>query len=86
MEKEEVLEIIFSIINESGQYMKKEAIKLLSCRKWDFNMFEDRNTFARLVMEVIFDKEKNQYQVINNTKKVKELKKELQYESMFIHI
>lgn len=86
MEKKDVLDVIFSIINESGEYMKKGAIKLLSCREWDFNMFEDRNTFARLVMEVLFDKEKNQYLAINNTRKAKDLKRELQYESMFIHI
>lgn len=86
MEKKDVLEVIFAIINESAEYMKVEAIKLLSCREWDFNIFEDRNTFARMVIEVLFDKEKGQYKSCNNSRKAKELKRELQYESMFIHI
>ena len=84
MTKEETLQVINEIIDESTASMKSRAVKLLESREWDFDTFGDRNTFARTVMEVMFDSEKSQYQAINNTKVYKELKKELGYELAFI--
>lgn len=84
MTKESTLAVVNEIINESTEAMRREAEQLLNAREWNFNQFEDRNTFARTVMECIFDKEKQQYQAINNTKAYKELKNELAYELAFI--
>ena len=86
MTKEETLEIINSIIDDSTKAMKAEAEKLLNAQSWDFDTFNDRNTFARAVMECIFDKEKAQYAAINNTKAYKQLKANLAYELAFIHV
>ena len=86
MDRKETLEIIDGIIDESTKAMKAEAAKLLETRDWDFNMFGDRNTFARTVMEVIFDREKSQYQAINNTRSYKQLKNDLAYELAFIKV
>ena len=86
MTKEETLQVINEIIDESTKSMKKEAAELLNTREWDFNTFGDRNTFARTAMEAIFDKEKKQYQAINNTKAYKSLKANLDYELSFIHV
>lgn len=85
MDKKETLAVINEIIDESTASMRKEAEKLLNAQEWDFNQFGDRNTFARTVMEAIFDKEKKQYQAINNTKAYKTLKANLAYELAFIH-
>lgn len=84
MTKEETLAVINSIIDESTAYMKKEAEKLLNTQSWDFDMFGDRNTFARTVMECIFEREKEAYQAINNTRAYKDLKANLKYELSFI--
>ena len=62
MTKEETLQVINEIIDESTKAMKAEAKQLLDAQEWDFNTFNDRNTFARTAMEAIFDKEKKQYQ------------------------
>ena len=86
MTKEETLQVINEIIDESTKAMKKEAEQLLKAQSWDFDTFGDRNTFARTVMEVIFEKEKRQYQAINNTKAYKSLKANLDYELSFIHV
>lgn len=86
MTKQETLDIINSIIDESTAAMKKEAEKLLDAQAWDFDTFGDRNTFARAAMEAIFDKEKSQYAAINNTRAYKDLKKNLEYELAFIHV
>ena len=86
MTKEETLQVINEIIDESAKYMKKEAEQLLNAQSWDFDAFGDRSTFARTAMEVIFDKEKKQYQAINNTKAYKSLKANLDYELSFIHV
>lgn len=83
--KHHTLSVINAIIKESSCAMEREAAKLLNARDWDFEMFGDRNTFARTVMEVIFEKEKRQYAAINNTKAYKDLKKALDYELSFIH-
>lgn len=85
MTKEETLQVINEIIDESTKAMKREAEQLLNAQSWDFNLFGDRNTFARTAMECIFDKEKSQYQAINNTKEYKQLKSNLAYELGFIH-
>lgn len=85
MTKEETLQVINEIIDESTKAMKAEAKQLLDAQEWDFNTFNDRNTFARTAMEAIFDKEKKQYQAINNTKAYKQLKANLEYELAFIH-
>lgn len=85
MTKEETLQVINEIIDESTKAMKKEAERLLEAQSWDFNTFGDRNTFARVVMECIFEKEKKQYAAINNTKAYKTLKANLAYELAFIH-
>lgn len=85
MTKEETLQVINEIITESTNAMRKEAEKLLNAQSWDFDTFGDRNTFARTAMEAIFEKEKEQYQAINNTKAYKELKANLKYELGFIH-
>ena len=83
--KRNTLSVINEIIEDSTRAMREEATKLLNTRDWDFEMFGDRNTFARTVMEVIFEKEKSQYAAINNTKAYKDLKKALDYELSFIH-
>ena len=49
--------------------MQKEATKLLNTRDWDFEMFGDRNTFARTVMEVIFEKD---FQAVLSKRKFRE--------------
>lgn len=85
MTKEETLAVVNEIIDESTKAMKAEAEKLLNAQEWDFNTFGDRNTFARTVMETIFDKEKKQYAAINNTRAYKALKANLAYELSFIH-
>ena len=86
MDKKETINVINEIIEDSCKSMKVEAEKLLSAREWDFNQFGDRNTFARLVMECIFDKEKDQYKaIISNDRKAKQVKKNLAYELCFIH-
>ena len=85
MTKEETLQVINEIIDESTKAMKKEAERLLEAQSWDFNTFGDRNTFARVVMECVFQKEKEQYAAINNTKGYKQLKTNLAYELAFIH-
>ena len=86
MTKEETLQVINEIIDESTKAMKKEAEQLLNAQSWDFDTFGDRNTFARTAMEVIFEKEKRQYQAINNTRAYKTLKANLDYELSFIHV
>lgn len=86
MTKEETLQAINEIIDESTKVMKKEAERLLEAQSWDFDTFGDRNTFARTAMECIFEKEKKQYAAINNTKKYKQLKANLDYELSFIHV
>lgn len=85
MDKEQTLQVISEIIAESTASMIKEAKQLLDTRDWNFDTFGDRNTFARVVMECIFDKEKAQYAAINNTKAYKQLKMDLSYELAFIH-
>ena len=86
MTKQETLETINAIIDESAKAMKKEAEQLLNAQEWDFDTFDDRNTFARTAMECIFEKEKKQYAAINNTRKYKTLKAALDYELSFIHV
>ena len=86
MDKQQTLEVIYEIIDESTKAMKAEAEQLLNAQDWDFDMFKDRNTFARTAMETIFDKEKRQYQAINNTRAYKNLKANLAYELNFIHV
>ncbi len=86
MTKEETLRVINEIIDESTKSMREEAKRLLEAQSWDFDTFGDRNTFARTAMEVIFEKEKRQYQAINNTRAYKTLKANLDYELSFIHV
>lgn len=86
MTKEETLQVINEIIDESTKAMKKEAERLLEAQSWDFDTFGDRNTFARTAMECIFEKEKKQYEVINHTKNYRQLKANLDYELSFIHV
>ena len=86
MTKEETLNVINQIINDSTAAMKKEAAQLLDAQSWDFDAFGDRNTFARAAMECIFEKEKRQYAAINNTRAYKSLKANLDYELAFIHV
>ena len=86
MTKEETLQVINEIITESTTAMRKEAEQVLNAQSWDFDTFGDRNTFARTVMEAVFDKEKKQYQAINNTKAYKTLKANIEYELAFIHV
>lgn len=89
MTKEETLAVINEIIDESTTCMKKEAEKLLDAQSWDFDTFGDRNTFARVVMEAIFEKEKKQYKVnamkADVSRKYRSLKLQLEYELAFIH-
>lgn len=86
MTKEETLNVINEIIEQSAAAMKKEAAQLLNAQAWDFDAFGDRNTFARTAMEVIFEKEKRQYAAVNNTRAYKTLKANLDYELSFIHV
>ena len=86
MTKEETLQVINEIIDESTKAMKKEAERLLEAQSWDFDTFGDKNTFARTAIECIFEKEKEQYAVINHTKKYRQLKANLDYELSFIHV
>ena len=90
MTKEETLQVINEVIDESTKAMKKEAERLLEVQSWDFDTFGDRNTFARVVMEAIFEKEIKQYRA-NTTKadvsrKYRKLKPSLEYELSFIHV
>lgn len=85
MTKEETLEIVNKIIDESADAMKKEAVQLLNSRDWDFDQFGDRNTFVRAVLEALFMKEKDQYAAIDPKKAYKKLRCELAYELSFIH-
>lgn len=82
--KEETLQVLTEIINESHKIMLSKAQKLADCKEWEFDAFADRNTFARLMFEVLCDEEKSQYQAINNTQTAKEIRKELKYEIGFI--
>ena len=85
MTKEETLQVINEIIDESAAKMKENSTKLLDKRDWDFDKFGDRNTFARAVMECMFENEHFQYQPSDPTRTYKELKKQLKYEMLFIH-
>ena len=84
MTKEETLQVINEIIDESTKHMKENSAKLLDKREWDFDKFGDRNTFARAVMEVMFENEHFQYQVSEPLRSYKDLKKDLKYEMLFI--
>lgn len=84
MTKEETLQVINEIIDESAKHMKENSTKLLDKREWDFDKFGDRNTFARAVMEVMFENEHFQYQVSEPSRTYKDLKKDLKYEMLFI--
>lgn len=86
MTKEETLEVINEIIDESSACMKKEAKRLLDSQEWDFDAFGNRNTFAKVVMEAIFDKEKKQYAVFyeKKSKEYRRLKNAIEYELAFI--
>ena len=84
MTKEETLQVINEIVDESAKHIKENATKLLDKRDWDFDKFGDRNTFARAVMEVMFENEHTQYQLPNPSRTYKELKKDLKYEMLFI--
>lgn len=84
MTKEETLQVINEIIDESAKHMKENSAKLLDRREWDFDKFGDRNTFARAVMEVMFENEHFQYQLPNPSRSYKDLKRDLKYEMLFI--
>lgn len=84
MTKEETLQVINEIVDESAKHIKENAAKLLDKREWDFDKFGDRNTFARAVMEVMFENEHIQYQVSEPSRTYKDLKKDLKYEMLFI--
>lgn len=85
MEREETLQVINEIIDESAKKMKENSAKLLDRREWDFNQFGDRNTFARAVMEVMFEHEHFQYQPSEPTRSYKELKRDMKYEMLFLN-
>lgn len=86
MNKEQTLEVINEIIDESSASMKKEVKRLLDSQEWDYDAFGNRNTFARVVMECIFEKEKGQYAVLyeRKSKEYKRLKNALEYALAFI--
>ena len=84
MTKEETLQVINEIIEESAKKMKENSAKLLDKREWDFDKFGDRNTFARAVMEVMFENEHFQYQLSEPTRTYKELKRDMKYEMLFL--
>lgn len=86
MTKEETLQVINQSIDESAAAMKKIAEKLLNAQNWDFNHFGDRNTFARLVMGQLLEKEKSQYNIYSGRKPkdIKNFENVIQGELMFI--
>ena len=84
MDKQETLAVINQIIDESTKFMKQDAQKLLEAKDWDYDTFGDRNTFARLVIECLFDREKEQYITTYKSDKVRRIKQEIQGSLPFI--
>lgn len=69
MTKEETLNVINEIIEESAKSMKEKAEKMLDSKNFDFDVFGDRNTFARIAFEVLVDYEISQYMFKGNRRK-----------------
>ena len=69
MTREETLTVVNKMLDESYKIAKERAEKLLAARDWDFDQFGDRNTFARVVFEVLMDNEISQYRAANGREK-----------------
>lgn len=69
MTKEETLNVVNEIIDDSAKHMKEKAKKMLdNPNVVDVNIFGDRNTFARIMFEILTQFELPQYAYNGNTK------------------
>jgi len=68
MTKEEVLNVLNEIIDESAKSMKEKAKKILDTKEFDVNVFGDRNSFARVMYELLIQYEIPQYSYKGNRK------------------
>ena len=84
MNKQETLEVVNQMLDESYKTAKERAAKLLESRDWDFDQFGDRNTFARIVFEVLVNNELNQYKIQKRTRQTIQLEGSLIYENVGI--
>ena len=83
MNQKETLEVFNLMVDESSKAVKERAARLLNTRgeDWDFDQFGDRNTFARVMFEVLVGNEITQYKVLKHTKKTALLAGSLRYEN-----
>ena len=68
MTKEETKKVLLIMINESHRYLKENAEKVieqLDNAGYNFAQFGDRNTFARIIFEVLMKKEIEEYSTSN---------------------
>ena len=72
MTKEETLQIVNEIITESAECMRKKAEKLCN-DNLDFNYFGDRNSFARCIIDVLLEEEREQYRIKNPDSKTRQI-------------
>lgn len=69
MTKEETLNVVTEIIEESAKHMKEKAKEMLNNHNVvDVNVFGDRNTFARIMFEILNQFELSQYEYKGNRK------------------
>lgn len=69
MTKEETLNVVTEIIDESAKHMKEKAKEMLNNHNVvDVNVFGDRNTFARIMFEILTQFELSQYEYKGNRK------------------
>lgn len=69
MTKEETLNVVTEIIDESAKHMKEKAKEMLNNPNIvDVNVFGDRNTFARIMFEILTQFELPQYEYKGNRK------------------
>mgnify|MGYP007069954456 CR=1 FL=1 len=84
MTKEETLKVINEIIDDSAKSMKENAVKMLD-KNFDFDLFGDRNSFARIAWEILVNNEIPQYKYNGNRREKKfiELCNRLKYNLMY---
>jgi len=84
MTKEITAEVLNQIIEESHKKMKENAEVLLN-GDFDFAAFNDRNTMARVMFEVLANYELEQYKAVGLTTKGKSLKSSINYYLLMNH-
>lgn len=78
MDRKETKQVLDEIIEESYKKMKENAEAIMN-GNWNFDMFGDRNTFARIAFECLAKYELEQYKAQNLSSNGKTLRTAMGY-------